>query len=33
MFRKGMILAVTGALICIFFAYTLADWVFPWPVQ
>ena len=33
MFRKGMILAVTGALICIFFAYTLADWVFPWPAQ
>ena len=31
MFRKGMILALTGALICIFFAYTLADWVFPWP--
>lgn len=33
MFRKGMILAVTGALICIFLAYPLADWVFPWPAQ
>ena len=31
MFRKGMILALAGALICIFMAYTLADWVFPWP--
>jgi len=31
MFKKGIILAILGALMCIFLAYPLADLVFPWP--
>ncbi|MBI2821982.1 MAG: DASS family sodium-coupled anion symporter [Acidobacteria bacterium] len=31
MFRKGMVLALIGALISTFVAYSIADFVFPWP--
>ncbi|MBI2822987.1 MAG: DASS family sodium-coupled anion symporter [Acidobacteria bacterium] len=33
MFRKGLILALAGVLMCTFIAYTLADFVFPWPAR
>ena len=31
MFKKGMILALTGVLMATFVAYVIADFVFPWP--